>query len=503
MTKPAPPVPPASNLTTSKNLQADNNNYKSSGDYDLDRDPAHDIFFNGTSPTGPSLSHDRHLPSPITPPLSEPKGLSMLLSEHLNTQMAASNRLNIVIDAVKQGGHLTRTSARLCINPYEVNVDATVRSFYSAPALAGPGVTVRDMHLGTSQSAPSMKPSTSSRRRHLRTLTPEQRAIRGIMGGPVYTIGIERQDDRPMLADYFDEILTWAANWTTQGEHLSQDEIYEMAEQSGVMDFLTDHNDRVAVLADNKQRVHAVAAIVGYNIAYYAMCDHFLYNSEHGDAYIADKLYDDYNKLEKLYWRLARSGWDTLAQKDRVLEQMARVLEQKAKVLEAQKAFYKDLCESGNIRDWRETVAENKCASLFKKLGSLIKPAAKDDLRLLELYSKGYRIGFRLRMDDRKVKMTWPSPGSTFDARSMVNESRDKDGAFQTAYKSLKYPSSFSIRFARSPLITATEIVWNYERRTVRDQLIVLHSSLVQTREKPRYIGAEREDNIHARDGHN
>jgi hypothetical protein len=56
-------------------------------------------------------------------------------------------------------------------------------------------------------------------RRHHRTATPEQRSIRFMMGGkPIYTMGMNPQEDRCLLFDFFEQIRSMG--YRVHGSHL-------------------------------------------------------------------------------------------------------------------------------------------------------------------------------------------------------------------------------------------------------------------------------------------
>ncbi|KAF2119938.1 hypothetical protein BDV96DRAFT_641804 [Lophiotrema nucula] len=311
--------------------------------------------------------------------------------------------------------------------------------------------------------------ASSSRRRHVRTKTPEQRSLQKVMNGQkLYTFGMEPQDDRGLIADFFDEIHRWAVEWTVQYDELNDDIVTVMAELPVVKKLLFGNNfeEIRAIVADDTMRVEVVAAVVAKDIVYNTMCDHFLFNSGHPNAGACDHLFNQFLQL----------GPNDVVKKHEILVE--------------QNTLYTTLHEHWGFRRWRDQVAEENSVALIDRLAPLVSDqATATGLEgVLAHYIKGYRIGFRMRMDAKKWVMFWPSAGEDFNPGTMVNESRTICGSLNdTNNKTVQFPQNFTVRFARSPCMTRIDFFLGREDKNI------VHSALVQIKEKQCYIGAEAE----------
>lgn len=98
---------------------------------------------------------------------------------------------------------------------------------------------------------------------------------------------------------------------------------------------------------------------------------------------------------------------------------------------------------------------------------------------LQELFIKGYRTGFRLRMAAERWDFGWPAAGEGFDAGRMVNESRLLYGDVLTTMQRLLVASGEHIvRFAVSPVVGKRDWCAGAERKEIA------HSALVHVARK-------------------
>lgn len=113
--------------------------------------------------------------------------------------------------------------------------------------------------------------------------------------------------------------------------------------------------------------------------------------------------------------------------------------------------------------------------------------AVDRDHNLQELYIKGLRIGFRMRMNAEKWTMKWPAVGEDYNYNEMVNESRLLHGTpIKTLERLTQAPNNYSVRFAMSPTIIKSDFSTGVERKEH------VHKALVHLVRKHDYIGAER-----------
>jgi hypothetical protein len=307
----------------------------------------------------------------------------------------------------------------------------------------------------------------SGRGRHNRNNTPEQIIARGELAGtPIYTMGMAPQDIRGLVNDFVDEMKSWAFKWTSLGD-LSSEDLAALSTHSAIVLFLGNASAIYPLVADRFWRVALVAALVSRDIVYNAVSDHFLFNSQHADAPKCDTVYERYEKLNSA---------DKAA---------------KHRILHEQKALYTKIKEEPGHRKWRTDTAKIFAEMLIDKLKGLViendVTDADRDHALHELYIKGYRIGFRLRMEPMKWQMSWPSTGNDFDVEKMVNESRNLCGdTLHTIRMVTENPQGFSVRFATSPTIRSFDFSSGSEHETV------VHKALVHLSRKLLHIGAER-----------
>ncbi|KAF2874208.1 hypothetical protein BDV95DRAFT_326646 [Massariosphaeria phaeospora] len=303
-------------------------------------------------------------------------------------------------------------------------------------------------------------------RRHKRTETPEQRFIRAAMGGrPVFTMGMAAQSDRGLLVDFLEEIKRWATKWGLQGDMLSTQQQADLLKHPALLAFVNDTSALRTLIIDVDMRFALLAAVVSRDIFYHTASEHFLYNSGHPYYQECDDLFTQFSVL---------GHGDEL---------------EKHELLLKQQTLYTRIKELRSHKSWRDAAAERLSVALVQDLGILVhnNGAADRDHGLQELYVKGYRIGFRMRMAAAKWKMSWPAAGADFNEQQMVNESRKLCGSpIETHQAVSRYPMNYSVRFAMSPTIIKSEFVHGVE------EMETVHSALVHIVKKSSHISAER-----------
>lgn len=143
--------------------------------------------------------------------------------------------------------------------------------------------------------------SNSVRGSHKRTQTPTQSAVRRAMSGqPVHTKGIERQEDRGLLSDFFDAIKAWANQWVLQSGTLTPEEIMDFMEaNSAVSVFLGTGKviDATLIATEESMRAEFAAAMVGNDITMNTLCDSFLFQADLPEQVDLIQLYNAYIAL--------------------------------------------------------------------------------------------------------------------------------------------------------------------------------------------------------------
>ncbi|KAF2828145.1 hypothetical protein CC86DRAFT_393292 [Ophiobolus disseminans] len=119
-------------------------------------------------------------------------------------------------------------------------------------------------------------------------------------------------------------------------------------------------------------------------------------------------------------------------------------------------------------KTWRTHCAQGFTSSLLQDLAGLLTTSlsqaavAERNHVLQELFAKGYRIGFRLRMAAERWDFGWPCAGEGFDAGQML----------------LVAPDEHTVRFAVSPVVGKRD--W-YKGE---DRSEIVHSALVHVTRK-------------------
>jgi hypothetical protein len=282
---------------------------------------------------------------------------------------------------------------------------------------------------------------------------------------------MEPQDDQGLLADFFDAITVWAERWTSLDRVLSPSELDDLTEADSVIKKLGHATDvRMLLGGEDCNRIFLTAALVSHDIVYNTLCDTFLFNADFPEVAEIRDIWDEFDMLG--------DGHEA----------------QKHQLNLKQQALYSKIKNLPNHDVWRLNMAKSIADKLTTTLGPLIgveDPAVGNSRdrhhELLELCVKGFRIGFRMRMEAAKWRMVWPEAGTDFDIEWMVNQSRYLHGSISnTLARISQSPSSYTVRFAMSPLIVKAD----YCKGT--EQVKVSHKAMVHLTKKSNTIGAER-----------
>jgi hypothetical protein len=191
---------------------------------------------------------------------------------------------------------------------------------------------------------------------------------------------------------------------------------------------------------DKETLIALVAAVVGQHMVTHAVSEHALHASGHPHADITSEL---------------SRRWTCLGTEDAPGKQA---------LLSSQQAIYTAINASPTHKPWRTATASRLTTSLLSSLSGLLAPTSSPQATsernhiLTELYVKGFRIGFRLRMEAVKWDCVWPRPGTVFDPATMVNENRMLYGdVLRTVQGVMGQPGIHEVRFAMSPTITRAE----------------------------------------------
>ncbi|KAH9870084.1 hypothetical protein J1614_007006 [Plenodomus biglobosus] len=293
--------------------------------------------------------------------------------------------------------------------------------------------------------------------RHHRTATPEQRTIRDMMGGkPVFTMGMKEQDDRCLFFDFFQQIKQWATNYTVHLRSLNAEQIHGLATHAAIAGPLGEPS-KLAMLVTEKDMLNAmVASIICRHVVTYALDEHSLRASGHPQA----------DACEELVYR-----WTLLGANDHAA---------KHDLLLSQQQIYTTIKEAPDHRAWRAATASRLAFALLSSLSGLLAtnlaPSALTERNhiLTELYVKGYRIGFRLRMSASRWSFQWPMAGAEFEPTAMVNENRTLYGdILRTMTAVMNEPQAHEVRFAVSPTVARSDFGSGEEKRVVAHHAMV------------------------------
>ncbi|KAF2849179.1 hypothetical protein T440DRAFT_490712 [Plenodomus tracheiphilus IPT5] len=308
------------------------------------------------------------------------------------------------------------------------------------------------------QTTPTSRQSTGkSKGRHHRTATPEQRTIREMMGGkPVFTMGMKEQDDRCLFFDFFEQIKQWAATYTVHLRSLNAEQIHGLATHPAIAGPLGEPSKLTMLVTEKDMITAMVASIICRHVVTHALDEHSLRASGHPQA-------DTYEAL--LYrWTLLPSNDDHA----------------KHTFLLSQQQIYTAIKDAPNHRDWRAATASHLAFTALSSLSGLLAtnlaPTALTERNhtLTELYVKGYRIGFRLRMSASWWSFQWPLSGVEFEPAAMVNENRLLYGdVLRTMTAVMQEPGAHEVRFAVSPTVARSVFGDGGEERVVAHHAMV------------------------------
>jgi hypothetical protein len=294
-------------------------------------------------------------------------------------------------------------------------------------------------------------------KRHHRTATPEQRQIRAIMKAPVYTLGIDPQDDRSLFSDFFQAIKNWAANYTVNLRTLSAEQIDKLAAHGAIASCLGQPSQLMKLITEKDMLITVVAVLISRHIFAHTIDEHGLYLSGHPNAQITEKLAYEWTRL------------------------LPSEYEKRDDLLQLQSEIYTAIKAQSDHKAWRKTCAHIFTDSLISSLSGLLTPnlpvfaIVHRNHIIQELYVKGYRIGFRLRMAAIRWDFTWPLQGATFNSNTMVNESRLLYGdVMKTMREIAANQEEHVVRVAISPTIRKRD--WAVRGGGVGE---VVHSGMV------------------------
>jgi hypothetical protein len=295
-------------------------------------------------------------------------------------------------------------------------------------------------------------PKQRNKKRHHRTATPEQRQIRAYTNAPIYTMGIDPQNDRGLLCNFFESIQTWAASYTIHLRSLTAKQIHTLAAHPAIPSCLGKQPPSIVTEKDMLKSM--VAAIISRCIVSTTIDEHALYLTSHPHAEVTEQLSRE--------WSLLHDD------------------EKKGEALIRQRDVFTAIKNVPGHNVWRARCAQLFTSSLLLDLSGLLatnlpQRALNERSHVLqELFVKGYRIGFRLRMAAQRWDFGWTAAGEEFDGGSMVNESRMLYGdVLTTMQRLLGQPSEHVVRFGVSPVVVKREWGVGGMRREV------VHSALV------------------------
>ncbi|KAH3907494.1 hypothetical protein HBH56_189760 [Parastagonospora nodorum] len=279
-------------------------------------------------------------------------------------------------------------------------------------------------------------PNQHAGKRHHRTATPEQREIRSIMQAPVYTLGMDPQTDRGLLSDFFEAIKNWASDYTVHLCTLSAEQLHNLAVHSAIASGLGPPSKLMMLVTEKDMLIAMVTAVVSRYIFARTIDEHGLYLSGHANAQITEQLAYEWTQL------------------------LPSEHEKKDELLQRQRAIYTAIKAQSDHKSWRTTCAQIFTDSLLSSLDGLLTRTLPPHVLkyrahvIQELFVKGYRIGFRLRMAAVRWDFHWPLHGATFGGSTMVNESRMLYGdVMRTMREVIANEEEHVVRFSISPTI--------------------------------------------------
>ncbi|KAJ4360454.1 uncharacterized protein N0V89_001017 [Didymosphaeria variabile] len=299
-------------------------------------------------------------------------------------------------------------------------------------------------------SAPSYIPvARQAGARHRRTETPQQLFLKDITDVKVYTTGIEPQDDRGLLHDFFEDIRKWAIHHTND---LDAREIAPCSSVKDIADMMGGKSDIQHLLSDRELRQDVVSALIIRDIVFHAIGEGSMLNSEHHNGEQCRQIV---------------SGFAMLPHED---------YPAKHRLCLRQEALYQGMYTEHHHHEWRSKKADERTKALLNALSSFLHMGIDADREhsLNELYVKGYRIGFRLRSKAVKWQVIFPVAGMNLDLKHMVNRTLNLVGDPMTTWKELvQNREKYCVRFAITPTMTKSDFATGKEVKEV------VHSALV------------------------
>jgi hypothetical protein len=365
--------------------------------------------------------------------------------------LRATGKLDDPFIGNPSGGNL-RYSPPGVVSPFPVHPGRLGRSYTPLSPSATPYTPTAYRE---SLDPPVMVNLTPAVRRHKRTETPEQLSLRKFTKGmPIYTFGIDPQNDRGLLHDFFEDVRKWAALHTKRMDAQEADNCSKFPD---LVDMMGGKSDIKQLLMDHEMHKDIVASLVSRHIVMNAMGEHFLWNSGHHAGDMCNDLFLEFAHL--------------------VEEEYGR----KHEVCEKQQTLYTKLKLLPGHKKWRTYKAEACSQDLLEMLAFSLDPSPDPERAhvLSELYVKGYRIGFRLRMEAVKWQVIWPTAGTDLNLGMMVNQTRNLLGDPMETLNGLQSePKKFLVRFALTPTMTKFDYSSGVEERTV------VHSAMVHVGRK-------------------
>lgn len=311
----------------------------------------------------------------------------------------------------------------------------------------------------TLSSMPMAQPAGA---RHKRTETPQQLFLRDITNVKVYTVGMEPQNDRGLLHDFFEDIRKWAIHYTID---LDGEEITGCSVMKDLVAITGGKSDIQHLLADREMRHDIVSALIIRDMIFHAIGEGSMFNSEHHDGKLCREIVSDFAMLS------------------------AEDHSTKHQLCLGQAALYQEMYAEHDHHEWRTKQANERSKALLNALSPFFHRGinAGGEHSLSELYVKGYRIGFRLRSHAVKWQVIFPVAGMQLDLKRMVNRTLNLAGDPMTTWKELaKNPEKYFVRFAITPTMTKSDFSTGHEVKEV------VHSSLVHVGRQN--VASHRED---------
>jgi hypothetical protein len=357
----------------------------------------------------------------------------------------------------------TRLNQLLLNRIQELELELAQARLAVAPPAPASGIAYTQDTLKPLLPAPSYAPvDRPAGARHKRTETPQQLFLRAITDVKVYTMGIEPQDDRGLLHDFFEDIRKWAIHYTVD---LDAQEIGRCSLMEDLVDMMGGKSDIRHLLADREMRQEIVSALIIRDMVFHALGEGSMLNSKHRNGEQCREIVSEFAMLSQ--------------ENDMAKHQLCL----------RQASLYQEMYAEHDHHEWRTKNANERTKALLSVLSPFLHGGidADGEHSLSELYVKGYRIGFRLRSHAVKWQVIFPVAGMQLDLKRMVNRTLNLAGDPMTTWKELvRNPEKYFVRFAVTPTMTKSDFS---EGREVK---AVVHSSLVHVGRQN--LASHRED---------